>query len=137
MVFGVVLKSSEGTYGFHGRLLAASKPLFDDEVVRKGNHLEQREKLGLTPAPRGRSNTQKLTTEPTDALQKVEVEKAKQDDAFSDLSNLLGELKDMAIDMGSEIERHNKALDHVFDDVDVLNDRIKGANQRGRRLLGK
>ncbi|KAH7528974.1 hypothetical protein FEM48_Zijuj05G0134400 [Ziziphus jujuba var. spinosa] len=109
----------------------------DDEVVRKGNHLEQREKLGLTPAPGGRSNTQKLTTEPTDALQKVEVEKVKQDDAFSDLSNLLGELKDMAIDMGSEIERHNKALDHVFDDVDVLNDRIKGANQRGRRLLGK
>lgn len=28
----------------------------------------------------------------------------KQDDTLSDLSNLLGELKDMAIDMGSEIE---------------------------------
>lgn len=34
-----------------------------------------------------------------------QVEKAKQDDAFSDLSNLLDELKDMAVDMGSEIER--------------------------------
>lgn len=33
------------------------------------------------------------------------MEKAKQDDALSDLSNLLGELKEMAIDMGSEIER--------------------------------
>lgn len=29
----------------------------------------------------------------------------KQDDAFSDLSNILGELKEMAIDMGSEIDR--------------------------------
>lgn len=34
-----------------------------------------------------------------------QVEKRKQDDELSDLSDLLGELKDMAIDMGSEIER--------------------------------
>lgn len=33
------------------------------------------------------------------------MEKEKQDDALSDLSNLLGELKDMAVDMGTEIER--------------------------------
>lgn len=29
----------------------------------------------------------------------------KQDDALSDLSNILGDLKEMAIDMGSEIDR--------------------------------
>jgi synaptosomal-associated protein 25 len=34
-----------------------------------------------------------------------QVEKSKQDDALSDISDLLGELKGMAIDMGSEIER--------------------------------
>lgn len=34
-----------------------------------------------------------------------QVEKAKQDDAFADISNVLGELKSMAIDMGLEIER--------------------------------
>lgn len=34
-----------------------------------------------------------------------QVEKAKQDDALSELSNILGDLKDMAIDMGSEIDR--------------------------------
>lgn len=34
-----------------------------------------------------------------------QVEKAKQDDALLDLSNILGELKVMAVDMGSEIER--------------------------------
>lgn len=32
-------------------------------------------------------------------------EKGKQDDALSNLSDLLGELKDIAVDMGSEIER--------------------------------
>ena len=107
---------------------------------------------------------------------------AKQDDGLSDLSNVLDELKYMAVDMGSEIDRsvcfdlshyfrillllslslsstelvvlcsfffpkfnrrcfdccrQNKALDPFMNDVDELNSRVKGANQRGRRLLGK
>ncbi|OAY31104.1 SNAP25 homologous protein SNAP33 [Manihot esculenta] len=109
----------------------------DDYPKTRGGHMEQREKLGLNPAPKGWSNSQTPLSEPTDAFQKVEVEKAKQDDALSDLSNLLGELKDMAVDMGTEIEKQTKALDHFQDDVDELNFRVKGANQRGRRLLGK
>ncbi|XP_028763537.1 SNAP25 homologous protein SNAP33-like [Neltuma alba] len=109
----------------------------DDQVRRKGSHLEQREKLGLTSAPRGKSNMRTSPPEPTNALEKVEIEKGKQDDALSDLSDLLGELKHMAVDMGSEIESHNKALGHMYNDVDELNYRVKGANQRGRRLLGK
>lgn len=34
-----------------------------------------------------------------------QVEKAKQDDAFSDLSNILGDLKNMAVDIGGELDR--------------------------------
>jgi synaptosomal-associated protein 25 len=34
------------------------------------------------------------------------VEKDKQDSALSDLSNVLGQLKGMALDMGSEIDRY-------------------------------
>ncbi|KAF4403123.1 hypothetical protein G4B88_027894 [Cannabis sativa] len=109
-----------------------------DEVQRRGSHMDQREKLGLAPLPKGRSKAQTLQqTEPADAYQKVEVEKVKQDDALSDLSNLLGELKDMAVDMGSEIERHNKALEPLHDDVEELSYRVRGATERGRRLLGK
>ncbi|KAH6820650.1 soluble N-ethylmaleimide-sensitive factor adaptor protein 33 [Perilla frutescens var. hirtella] len=108
----------------------------DDPVQRKGNHLEQRERLGLTSASK-EVRTRTPPPEPTNAMQKVEVEKVKQDDALSDLSNILGELKDMAIDMGSEIDRQNKAMDHVQDDVEELSFRVKGANQRTRRLLGK
>lgn len=109
----------------------------DDPTWKKGNHLEQREKLGLTSASNERSKTRTSPSESANALQKVEFEKVKQDDALTDLSNILGELKDMALDMGSEIERQTKALDHVQDDVDELNIRVKGANQRTRRLLGK
>ncbi|KAK8465852.1 hypothetical protein PHAVU_009G190830 [Phaseolus vulgaris] len=77
----------------------------DDPVRRKGNHLEQREKLGLTSAPKGQSKSRTTPSESTNAFEKVEVEKGKQDDALSDISDLLGELKDMAIDMGSELGR--------------------------------
>ncbi|KAL3528446.1 hypothetical protein ACH5RR_007768 [Cinchona calisaya] len=109
----------------------------DDPAGRRGNHLEQREKLGLNSAPQRRSNTRAPPPEPTSALQKVEVEKVKQDDALSDLSNIVGELKAMAIDMGSEIEWQNKSLDHVQVDVEELNFRVRGANQEGLRLLRK
>ncbi|KAF9591691.1 hypothetical protein IFM89_005563 [Coptis chinensis] len=44
-----------------------------DSFKRKGNHLEQREKLGLASVPKGRSNPRKSAYEPTTALQKVEV----------------------------------------------------------------
>ncbi|CAN6973905.1 unnamed protein product [Brassica oleracea var. botrytis] len=65
------------------------------------------------------------------------VEKAKQDDGLADLSDLLSELKNMAVDMGTEIERQNNGLDHLQDDVDELNFRVKQSNQRALRLLGK
>ncbi|KAH0921451.1 hypothetical protein HID58_021469 [Brassica napus] len=64
-------------------------------------------------------------------------EKAKQDDGLSDLSDILGDLKGMAIDMGSELDKQNKALDHLDDDIDELNSRVKGANQRAYHLLSK
>lgn len=108
----------------------------DDSFIRRGNHMEQRQKLGID-SPRSRSNPREFRDEPSSALQRVEVEKIKQDDALSDLSNILGELKSMALDMGSEIDRQNKALDHMQDDVQELNYRVQGANARTRRLLGR
>uniref|UniRef100_A0A5B6YIG8 t-SNARE coiled-coil homology domain-containing protein n=1 Tax=Davidia involucrata TaxID=16924 RepID=A0A5B6YIG8_DAVIN len=108
----------------------------DDNFKGKATK-EQRQKLGLAPLPKGRVTSSTPPPEPTNALQKVEVEKAKQDDSLSDLSNILGDLKGMAVDMGGELDRQNKALDHLHDDVEELNSRVKGANQRARRLVGK
>lgn len=45
----------------------------DDPVQRKGNHLEQREKLGLSSGHTERTNSRTPPSEPTNALQKVEV----------------------------------------------------------------
>ncbi|PNT74821.1 hypothetical protein BRADI_1g22572v3 [Brachypodium distachyon] len=108
----------------------------DDSFKRRANHLEQREKLGLSSSPREKLNSQKYS-DPTNAMEKVQVEKDKQDNALSDLSDILGQLKGMALDMGSEIDRQTKAMDGLQDDVVELNSRVKGANQRARRLLWK
>ncbi|KAG9439324.1 hypothetical protein H6P81_019489 [Aristolochia fimbriata] len=107
-----------------------------NDSSKSSSNSEDRGRLGLTPTSR-QTSLQNYSSNPSTPIEKVEVEKAKQDDALSDLSNLLSELKDMAVDMGSEIGRHGKALDHFDADVDELNFRLKGANQRGRRLLGK
>ncbi|XP_042451755.1 putative SNAP25 homologous protein SNAP30 [Zingiber officinale] len=97
---------------------------------------EQRDKLGLSSNGKGQSKPREYA-EPTSAMDKVQIEKSKQDDGLDDLSDVLGQLKGMAVDMGSEIERQNKALDGLQDDVDELNSRVKGANQRARKILGK
>lgn len=105
----------------------------DDSFKKKKSHMEQREKLGLN-SPKSKN---RQYAEPTSAMDKVQVEKQKQDDALDDLSGILGQLKGMAVDMGSEIENQNKGLDALNDDVDELNSRVKGANRRARGLLGK
>ncbi|XP_065847240.1 putative SNAP25 homologous protein SNAP30 [Euphorbia lathyris] len=108
----------------------------DNPSKNSKNHKEQREKLGLG-GKKGHSAPVSPPSEPTNAMQKLELEKNKQDDALSDLSDILGDLKGMASDMGSEIDRQNKALDNLGDDVDELNSRVKGANQRARHLINK
>uniref|UniRef100_A0A7N0T1K5 t-SNARE coiled-coil homology domain-containing protein n=1 Tax=Kalanchoe fedtschenkoi TaxID=63787 RepID=A0A7N0T1K5_KALFE len=108
----------------------------DDSFVRS-NHLQQRDKLRLNEAPKRRSQSRTPPPESADAYQRVEFEKAKQDDGLSDLSDLLGDLKNMAIDMGNELERQKDALDPMEKDIDELNDRVNQANRRTRRLLGK
>ncbi|KAJ9567346.1 hypothetical protein OSB04_003312 [Centaurea solstitialis] len=116
-----------------GQAIKGPTNIRDDPDRRKGNHLEQREKLGLTTTQnKGSSRSRTPPPESSEAMQKVEYEKAKQDDGLSDLSDILGELKEMAVDMGSEIERQNKALNPLQDDIEEINFRVKGANQRTR-----
>ncbi|KAH6809897.1 soluble N-ethylmaleimide-sensitive factor adaptor protein 30 [Perilla frutescens var. frutescens] len=114
-----------------GKAITGPKTSKDDTEAAKRGTKEQRDKLGLekgrvskTPPP-----------EPTNALQKVDLEKSKQDDALSDLSDILGDLKGMASEMGSELDWQNKALDDLDEDIDELNSRVKGANQRARKLI--
>ncbi|KAL5218509.1 hypothetical protein ABZP36_019193 [Zizania latifolia] len=107
----------------------------NNSFTSSANHMEQRQMLGISSTRQQSPNP--VRHSPATAIEKFQAEKTKQDDALSDLSDMLGELKGMALDMGTEIERQNKSLDAFGDDVDELNFRVKGANQRGRRLLGK
>lgn len=43
----------------------------------------------------------------------VQQEKAKQDDGLSDLSDILGDLKGMALDMGSELDKSDNTLTYI------------------------
>ncbi|KAK9063635.1 hypothetical protein SSX86_017506 [Deinandra increscens subsp. villosa] len=105
----------------------------DDKKSGKKGSKGDREKLGLDDPKKGKKASKAASSgEPKDAMQKVELEKEKQDDALDDLSSVLGDLKGMASDMGSELDKQNKALDSFSEDVDELNSRVKGANQRAR-----
>ncbi|KAI3882419.1 hypothetical protein MKX03_001920 [Papaver bracteatum] len=108
----------------------------DDSSKAKASK-QQREKLGIASIPKGPKNSRGSAAESSSAMQKVEEEKDKKDDALDKVSNILGDLKSMAIDMGSELERQTKTLEHLDTDTDELNSRVKQANERGRRLLGK
>jgi synaptosomal-associated protein 25 len=59
----------------------------------------------------------------------------REEDALTDLSNVLGQLKDMFLQMHSEISRQNEGITYLDADVHELNYRVKGANDRGRQLL--
>ncbi|PWA81975.1 target SNARE coiled-coil-like domain-containing protein [Artemisia annua] len=108
----------------------------DDGKAHKKSSKEEREKLGLDHKGKKAHKAHKHAHgEPKDAMQKVELEKEKQDEALDDLSSVLGDLKGMASEMGSELDRQNKALDDFSEDVDELNNRVKGANRRARKLI--
>ncbi|XP_016446251.1 putative SNAP25 homologous protein SNAP30 [Nicotiana tabacum] len=109
----------------------------DDNYRGKESSANQREKLGLSNGKKGKSASSTPPPESMNAMQQVELEKAKQDDALSDLSNILGDLKGMAVDMGSELDKQNKAIDDLDKDVEELNSRVKGANRRARQIVGK
>ncbi|KAL9226166.1 hypothetical protein vseg_002008 [Gypsophila vaccaria] len=111
-------------------------PLTTPDEPAKRATKEQKDKL-MASAPKGKTGDKTQPSGPVTAMQKVEMEKAKQDDALDDLSGILGDLKGMAVDMGSELDKQNTALDHLDKDIDELNSRVKGANQRTRHLLNK
>ncbi|KAL8137668.1 hypothetical protein V2J09_003669 [Rumex salicifolius] len=113
-------------------------PQITPEPSSKAATKEQKKKLGTAAEPKEKKSSKAGSMgEPANCYDKIEMEKAKQDDALDDLSNILGDLKGMAVDMGSELEKQNTALDHLGDDVDELNSRVKGANERARKLVNK
>jgi len=52
------------------------------------------------------------------------------DDNLGAVSNILGDLKNMAQDMGEEINKQNKQADRIKGKTEAVDIRIKGANKR-------
>ncbi|XP_061172511.1 synaptosomal-associated protein 25-like isoform X5 [Saccostrea cucullata] len=54
---------------------------------------------------------------------------------LTQVSGMLGNLRNMAIDMGSEIESQNRQIDRINNKTQSNESRIQGANQRARKIL--
>ncbi|XP_053489645.1 synaptosomal-associated protein 23 isoform X1 [Ictalurus furcatus] len=51
------------------------------------------------------------------------------------VGSIIGNLKNMALDMGNEIDKQNKTIDRINDKADMNKARIDEANQRANKLL--
>ncbi|XP_041927450.1 synaptosomal-associated protein 23-like isoform X1 [Alosa sapidissima] len=51
------------------------------------------------------------------------------------VGSIIGNLKNMAMDMGNEIDKQNKTIDRITDKADMNKARIDEANQRANKLL--
>ncbi|XP_070280560.1 synaptosomal-associated protein 23 isoform X2 [Myotis yumanensis] len=54
---------------------------------------------------------------------------------LSQVGSILGNLKNMALDMGNEIEAQNRQIDRITEKADTNKDRIEGANARAKKLI--
>ncbi|CAM6072988.1 unnamed protein product [Sphagnum tenellum] len=110
-----------------------------ESFKRRGTPAD-RAALGLTEGQRygeekRYSGGSSLMRESTDFQSQVVTERKIQDDALSDLSNVIGQLKEMSVDMHTEIARQNDGLEHLTDDANELHSRIQQSNMRARRVL--
>ncbi|KFO32976.1 synaptosomal-associated protein 23 isoform X2 [Fukomys damarensis] len=54
---------------------------------------------------------------------------------LTQVGNILGNLKNMALDMGNEIEAQNRQIDRITEKADTNKDRIDIANTRAKKLI--
>ncbi|XP_010158710.1 PREDICTED: synaptosomal-associated protein 23 isoform X2 [Eurypyga helias] len=57
------------------------------------------------------------------------------DENLAQVGNILGNLKNMALDMGNEIDTQNKQIDRINVKADVNRERIEQANVRAKKLI--
>lgn len=67
----------------------------------------------------------------------LEVEREHQDEALSNLGDIVGKLRDMSFEMGSEVDKQTTALSDLEDDVDVVVDRLRQSTHRTRYLSSR
>ncbi|XP_003418727.1 synaptosomal-associated protein 23 [Loxodonta africana] len=54
---------------------------------------------------------------------------------LTQVGSILGNLKNMALDMGNEIDAHNRQIERITEKADTNKDRIDNANARAKKLI--
>ncbi|XP_070795973.1 synaptosomal-associated protein 23 [Pituophis catenifer annectens] len=57
------------------------------------------------------------------------------EDNLTQVGHILGNLKNMAVDMGSEIDSQNKQIDRINEKAETNKNRIEQANTRAKKLI--
>ncbi|XP_030415445.1 synaptosomal-associated protein 23 [Gopherus evgoodei] len=57
------------------------------------------------------------------------------DENLTQVGSILGNLKNLALDMGNEIDSQNKRIDRINEKADTNRDRIEQANVRAKKLI--
>ncbi|XP_070653453.1 synaptosomal-associated protein 23 isoform X1 [Bos indicus] len=57
------------------------------------------------------------------------------EDNLTQVGSILGNLKNMALDMGNEIEAQNRQIERITEKADTNKDRIDNANARAKKLI--
>jgi synaptosomal-associated protein 25 len=105
-----------------------------DNPHKKENPAD-RESLGLNGEAMNKKSGSSGTHDLNSVAGQLDAERDTQDDMLGELSTVISQMKEMSMDMNVEIQRQSPGIDHLSEDIQELNSRVKRANVRGQRLL--
>ncbi|CAK9206124.1 unnamed protein product [Sphagnum troendelagicum] len=105
-----------------------------DNPQKKENPAD-RESLGLNGEAMNKKSGSSGMHDVTSVAGQLDAERDTQDDMLGELSTVISHMKEMSMDMNVEIQRQSPGIDHLSEDIQELNSRVKRANVRGQRLL--
>ncbi|XP_067469739.1 synaptosomal-associated protein 23-like isoform X2 [Thunnus thynnus] len=106
----------------------------DVEGNADGSGVVSRQPSGVRNGQAGQVNAQA----PSGPYIKRITNDAREDEMEENLDavgSIIGNLKNMAVDMGNEIDKQNKQIDRINDKADMNKVRIDEANQRANKLI--
>eukprot|EP00064_Thunnus_orientalis_P007294 superscaffoldBa00000799_g7314 len=106
----------------------------DVEDNADGSGVVSRQPSGVRNGQAGQVNAQA----PSGPYIKRITNDAREDEMEENLDavgSIIGNLKNMAVDMGNEIDKQNKQIDRINDKADMNKVRIDEANQRANKLI--
>lgn len=106
----------------------------DGEGDSDGSRVVSRQPSGVRNGQAGQVNA----SAPSGPYIKRITNDAREDEMEENLDavgSIIGNLKNMAVDMGNEIDKQNKHIDRINDKADMNKVRIDEANQRANKLI--